>query len=338
MVGDSWSAINNSGQSNDIKFSGLSIFSKEHYAPILFEQRQHFPQLLTILSPTYANTVVLFLKQLFANIIHITSPEFLFLTGGTHPTHHVPGLGLLHWFEVITIIAGWYWFWKEKQPWQAVVAGWVVLATLPALITFESTHPIRFLPGLVPMAIISSYGLARLVYILATQVRLPQTRFFSLILIVAVIIYSWYYTVATYFIQFPVNAKDTWPWYTQQLVSKTWPIRENYDLVIMQGESSSPYIYFLYYQQLNPQQLSSTMQYYPEDKEGFEHVKQLDNIHFETVAWDKLEGHVDRVLYVLRPSEIPGDKLAKTEYRVIDRITDPNSKVELILLEYARFR
>lgn len=329
--------LNNSSVANTVKFSGLSIFSREHYAPILFEQRQRFPQLLSLLGQGYANTATLFFGQLFANVANISSPTFLFLTGGSHPSHHVPGLGLLHWFELATLIIGGYCFWQERKRWQVLVAGWLLLATLPALITFEATHPIRFLPGIAPLAVISSYGLLQLIKVISgLKHRWVKTG--ARLGLAGVVLGAYSFAVLTYFVQFPQTSKDTWPWYMEQIVAKVWPIKDQYNLVLMQGESSSPYIYFMYYNQLDPLLVKDQLGYYPEDKEGFEHVQKLSTLYFQTVVWDDLEGHVDKVLFVLRPSEIPGDKLAKPEYKVLDRITDPASKQEFVIFEYVRFR
>jgi hypothetical protein len=171
------------------------------------------------------------------------------------------------------------------------------------------------------------------------EIKLNKTfKYGSWLTVSVVIIGAYAFALLTYFFQFPFTAKDSWPWYMEQIVAKVWPIKDQYDLVIMQGESSSPYIYFLYHNQLDPSTLKEHIKYYPEDKEGFEHVQQLSSLYFQTVVWDDLEGHVDKVLFILRPSEIPGDKLAKPEYKVLDRVIDPASKVEFVILEYVRFR
>lgn len=325
----------NSQTANTIKFSGLSIFSRQHYASVLFEQRQRFPATLQAAAIVYANSGVLIGQQLVSNLLSITSTGFLFLNGGSHPTHHIPGLGLLHWFEAVSLVIGLYWFNRERESWQKIIFGWLVLAMIPALITFEATHPIRFLAGVAPLAIISGYGLGKAASSIHSkwQRKIIIQRGFFFVGLVCVF-YSVFYALSTYFIQFPKTGQTTWPWYMKQLVTRVWSIKDQYDVVIFQGESASPYIYFLFYNQLNPVELVTRMSYYPETEEGFEHVKQLDSIRFETAIWTDFEGRSEKILIVLLNEEIPGDKFTKADYQVIDTISSPDSEVQFTLLEY----
>lgn len=327
--------FNNSTTANTVKFSGLSIFSKEHYATVLFEQRQRFPAVLAPVALFYTNSTVLIAQQFVTNVLSMLSTNFLFLHGGSHPSHHVPGLGLLHWFEMISVIVGLYWFNRERFSWQMLVFNWLLLAMIPALITFEATHPIRFLAGIIPLAIMSGYGLGKLLLTVYFESKASALiRRGTLAVGSLLIFYSIFYALSTYFVQFPKTGQTTWPWYMKQLVSRVWPIKDQYDKIIFQGESSSPYIYFLFYNQLHPSDLPNRMSYYPETEEGFEHVKQLDNISFETAIWTDFEGRSEKILIVLLTEEIPGDKFTKADYQVIDTIASPDSEVQFTLLEY----
>jgi hypothetical protein len=53
------------------------------------------------------------------------------------------------------------------------------------------------------------------------------------------------------------------------------------------------------------------VQRYEPDKEGFIHVKQLDNIYFQTIDWDQLTSWActKKLVLILPPKDLPEDKV-----------------------------
>lgn len=327
--------LSNTGSANSVKFSGLSIFSREAYADQIFTERTRFSSLYAEVAKLHSNSLQKVSTQFTKQLLSILSPSYLVLNGGGHPTHTFPGFGILHTFELTTLVVAFYTIWKQRQRWQLFTFAWLLTTVLPAAITFESTHPIRMIGALLPLTILSSFGLHTMLgHIGKIRSRAKLLGFGILFFIIS---YSYFQVVTSYFFQFSETNHANWPWYMKQIVDEVGPIQSEYDMVILQGESSSPYVYFLLYGKVNPNSLSEDIEYYSQDDEGFQHVKRYKNIYFQTAEWKQLEGHVDSILYVLRPDEIPGDKLERREYRILKEIQHPESDTKYLLLHYDRF-
>lgn len=322
-----------SEQANRTKFSGLSIFDKESYSQELFSKRQYFSPSLQPLAPLFINTPTLIIRQLADNVLKVFSPDFLILRGGSHNSHNITGVGNLHRFEIVFIIIGLYFFWKEHRSWQKLVMIWILVALVTTIITFEANHTIRFSPALVPLELVTAYGVVSLWLWMKEHFRSPF-RVGVMLLLIMIVVGSYLHYLVTYFVVFPKQDKDFWPWYMPQIVSQAMVRRHNYERIIMSELESSPYIYFLYHSRYDPTKLAKNLEFLPPDEEGFQHVRRLENIYFESTDWGADEKEFNKILYIVRPKAIPGDKYTSANYEHLFKVSAANAEIEYQFLEY----
>lgn len=331
--------------SNQVKYSGLSIFSPQKN----IEQRAQENLILqesglNWLRPVYSSRPVFVANTVFLNLFSIFDPDFLFLHGGNHGSHNVPGVGNLYWFEIITLSVAVYQCLKEKKSWQVWILGWLGLAVVAPTLTIEANHSVRFFPGVVPFVVLSAFGIYTLVgkgpsllrfsgidwSVLQTILQKKTLIFITS----AVVLISVLRFFITYFYIDPVLFPDRWPWFMKDLVVKEQLIEENFDQVYMQGETSSPYIYFLFYQPWRTLRDEQTIERYLPTNEGFVHVKEVGKLKFGQIDWQAVRKDTGHHLLIVRDNEIPADVLEMAEYKVLDTISRPHSDIKYYLLGY----
>jgi len=73
-----------------------------------------------------------------------------------------------------------------------------------------------------------------------------------------------------------------------KLAQTIFKYKSNPGAVLTQSPSSSPYIWYLFENKIDPRLAQQSLIHYPATEESFIHVKQLENIYFETINWDDL--------------------------------------------------
>ena len=322
-----------SAKSNQVKLNGLTIFSAPAYREELFRRRQLVSVVPFLLSRVYASTPTLIVEKLITNTFDMLDPHFLFLHGGSHGSHNITGIGNLYAVSIIFVILGLTGFVNEKKEWQKIILGWLILAALPALITIEASHSTRFSSAIIPLEIISAYGFLKLLSLVSairTQdvIKKVVSLFFCML-----IFSSFIYYLILYFVVFPQQNENRWPGYMRKLTSIVANNYSSVDQIFMQGESSSPYIYFLFYHHDLWDHPNGELYYYPVDGEGFHHVARLGNIYFQNIDWNELETRERTSLVVVTPKELPEDKVGKEGYSVIDSIADSKGETLYLIIK-----
>jgi 4-amino-4-deoxy-L-arabinose transferase-like glycosyltransferase len=329
---------------NQTKLSGLSIFDTQSYAEQIFINRSLFGDKLQFLSRIYINSGTAIIDQLQRNIFAVYSPRFLFFEGGTHGAHDIAHTGKLYPFEILTLLIalGTLITQIKKNPknkkfklpvWTQFILLWITSATVAPIITFEAAHSIRFSPALPGLAMLSAFGLLQIINWLRKQKLIY--KFPITVLITLITTYSIVFFTLHYFVVAPTKDLDHHNWQMKRLAQLIKEKENNYDLIIFNNYTWSPYIYLLYEWQYPPQNLTNNLEYLPLDHEGFKHVKRLDNINFGTKNdWLKNEKSGQSILYVSSQDQIPGDKFQNPFYQIEYQLTDPHSQQTWILLSY----
>jgi len=316
---------------NQTKLSGLSIFDKSSYSVVMEENRGYFENRNSLLAKLHSNNFYFIFNQAQRNIADIFSSKFLFFEGGSHGSHDIPGTGKMHPVAFIFLIIAGYKFltiWQEKklEKWHKVIMAWLLVSIVAPFITFEAAHTIRFSPALFSLEFLSAYGL----FILLEKALKDNKYKIIAGLTIFILLYSFVYFFATYFFVAPKRDIDKHNWQIERLVELVNDRGDRYDLISMPGTEWSPYIYFLLFNQTDPNSLSKDLEFYDPDHEGFRHVKRLGNIHFSLIDWNDQSGK--SVLYVIKSKEVPGDKLESEKYRLEYSLTNPYAKHEWLLL------
>jgi len=290
---------------NQIKFSGLSIFSLNAYGTVVDSSRKAFTDPGNLFFALSANKVGALFEQVQTNFFRLISPEFLFLQGGANHGHNITGFGNLYPLIFFGLVVGIASVIIERKKWLFLLGGWLLAASVAPMITFEANHTTRFSPGFLVLEVLSVYGWLKIVVAVR---KTAGKKWFTIILsaLTLGLAYSAYRFLIHYYFVFPVRDAQYWLWQIKPIVYFVENVQDEYDAIYMQDEKYSPYIYFLFYEPGDPQQLSSRIEYYPVDAEGFHHVKRLDNIYFQTINWDDHPLYADKkILFIVEENKMP---------------------------------
>lgn len=317
---------------NQTKLSGLSIFDKTSYSVVMEENRGYFESRNSIFAKIHSNNLFFIFNQAQHNIADIFSAKFLFFEGGSHGSHDIPGTGKMHPVAFIFLMIAGYkiltlWQQKKLEKWHKIIMAWLLISVIAPFITFEAAHTIRFSPALFSLEFLSAYGL----FLLLEKSSKNNVKYKIItVLTIFILLYSFVYFFTTYFFVAPKRDIDKHNWQMERLVELVNEKSDKYDLISMPGTEWSPYIYFLMFNQTDPNTLSEDLEFYEPDHEGFRHVKRLGKINFELIDWNDQSGQ--SVLYVIKSKEVPGDKLKSSAYELEYSLTNPYAKHQWLLL------
>jgi hypothetical protein len=85
---------------------------------------------------------------------------FLFLHGDVNPRHSLQYFGQLYYLDAVFAALGALFLWRKRPILAVWLAGWWVIGTIPAALTFAAPHALRTLPTLPVWILLSSFGVA----------------------------------------------------------------------------------------------------------------------------------------------------------------------------------
>lgn len=320
-------------KANSTKGNGLLILNQTYQNEI--DQNRKFLRDKPLLAKIYANSWAFKLANLRDNVFQTFSWDFLVIHGGVNGAHNISLIGNLYPYEMVFILIGLVYFLSEKKLWQKKVLLWLLAALCAPILTIEANHTIRFIAALVPLEILTFYGVYQTILYLKKQNQLIKTSL--LLLIIFTCVYSWFYYFISYYLVAPKKDIDRHNWALEDISKEIWQNKDQYDLVMSDESTTSLYIYLLYYGQYDPNKLQDNLVYYPHDAEGFSHVKSLENVVFAAPNFIENETQdYQKILYVLKKWQIPEELWIKGTYKYIKEFKDENAKETYIMFEYEK--
>ena len=268
----------------------------------------------------FYNEPLNFLRGILGRFFNHFSVRFLFFEGDwANPRHTPPYQGVLVIGDAIFLLVGTVAFLREKISKEKLfVVLWLVLATLPSILSRDQVHAVRSFNLVVPFIIIISFGIN---YLLQNSKRI----FF----IFAVLVYSatYVYFLDAYFVHQPIHNSQYWQYGYKRMVEEITPIQKNYKQIIIEQSYDQPYIYFLFYQKYDP--VKWQKQAYLKQDNGLDvgHVEKFDNICFCAIDWSRDRGdHGD--LIVADTKVIPPlDSNDPKQFKLVDEIKYLDNKI-----------
>ena len=218
---------------------------------------------------------------------------FLFVSGDEIQRNRVPETGQLYLFEVITVILGLCVLFSsiiQNSKFIILILYWLLIAPIPASLTFQSPHALRSQNMVIPLTIISAIGLAYLTRIIHTSK--PFFRFAFYILLTTVIVWSF----SRYLHMYYVHMSKEYPYSSQygvkELINYIEDGGRTFKNIVVTNKYDQPYILFLFYTKYPPQLFQKEHILTPRDKYGFSTVETYANYIFKSIDWDS-----DKLLY-----------------------------------------
>ena len=237
------------------------------------------------------------------------NPDFLFLHGDGGRQHHAVNMGMLYLWELPFILAGIYILLKKRNKRIIILLLMFAIAPIPSAITTGTPHPVRAILMAPAFSIFTSVG----VYFLLFRSRKLLNKVFIVACLTA-FIFNFIYYIHQYYVHTPIAYGDFWQYGHKEAFAYVKPLEENYDKIIFTYAYDQPYIYYLFYNKIDPAWYQKNWNYL-----GNGEVERMRRVigkyEFKKIEWGK-DSKFTNTLLIGAPSEIPqgNGSLLKTIY------------------------
>jgi hypothetical protein len=244
--------------------------------------------------------------------------EFLFLSGDTIQRNKVPETGELYLFEIFTLGIGLFSILKrvgkrqmpdhvrhdEVDGWK-ILLWWLLIAPTAAALTFQSPHALRAENMVIPLEIISAYGLYVLCMWSKNNIR-AKNLLFSVYCLLFIVV-SWNFT--RYIHMYYTHMSKEYPYSSQygvkELVDYIDNSSDSSKDVIVTTRYDQPYILFLFYLKYPPAEFQKDHQLTQKDQFGFSTVNHFGNYYFQPIDFSNLKTQMPGSIIAGTKEEIP---------------------------------
>lgn len=285
------------------RVTGVGLFADQGPFARINEQRGEHPDFKATTPRILHNKVVNYTLAFLKNWLAHYHGEFLFLTGDIIQRNKVPETGQTYLISFIYLVVG-FWFIAQKlnRSWKIIIL-WLLIAPMGAALTFQSPHALRSENMVVPLEIISAFGLANIIMRLGNQ----KKYFFIVGRLSLVFVIFWQLT--RYEHMYWVHMAQEFPYSSQyglkELVSYVTDNQNKYNKIIVTDRYDQPYILFLFYMRYSPAKFQPSHDLTPRDNYGFSTIRNFDKYEFRPITWDKDQPTNPQSLIIGTDQEIP---------------------------------
>lgn len=250
------------------------------------------------------NRRVIFGRDILSGYVDHFNFNFLFLNGDAANRHHAYGMGMLYLWDFPFILMGLYLLAKNRDKGSKIVLCWFLVAPIASALTKATPHAVRALLYLPTYQIFAALGIYQIIKLYKSD-PITGGRNFNLnknILISVICILlsaNILYYLHSYYIHTPKVYADAWQYGYKQLVEKLIS-RTDFSQAIITYQYDQPYIYFLFYQKIDP--------LWYQNHWGSGEVQRANrafgNYIFRDIDWAK-DSQLQDAILVGTPKEIP---------------------------------
>lgn len=284
--------------------AGVGLFADEGPFWRTNEQRGQHESLRSPLSLVLHNKPVNYTLAFFENYTEHFAGDSLFMRGDGIQRNKVPDMGQLYLFDLLFLSLGLILIARKISSWKVVLL-WLLVAPIPAALTFQSPHALRAQNIIIPLSIISAFGLLSLWDWARTSVRGVVG---GLVVAGLVLLVSW--DVTRYLHQYYFHMAKTYDFSSQygvkELVSYVGQNQDRYEKIIVTDRYDQPYILFLFYLSYPPEKFQGAHELTARDEFGFSTVRDFDKYTFISIGdFDQMRDRYPNALIVGAADEIP---------------------------------
>jgi len=260
------------------------------------------------------NRRVIFVKEIASSYLVHFDPNWLFLEGD-NARHHAPGMGLLYLLDLPFLLLGLYLFIFSKfsRKTKYLVFSWLLLAPVPASITFDVPHAVRTMNMLPMLLIFISLGYVSFFQdinkylVLSKKYKVWGIGVYCLFFIAACFNFGYY--LNQYFVQQNYYNAIDWQYGYSQAIPAIEQIKNQYQKVVVSDKvpMDESYMFFLFYLRFPPQQYQNLV---AQGKNLTPDLHEFDKYEFRTFDWNT-EKLKKNILYIGTVNDFPTNIVAK---------------------------
>ncbi len=252
-------------------------------------------------------------REVIGRYLSHFNPDFLFVSGDLlRARYRVPGVAEIYLIFLPFLGIGLYQLAKQKV-W--LILGLLLIAPLPAALTFETPSTVRALTMTVPLSGIIGCGLVTAYAWIKNWPRFSHSLI--LLALVTLFTYQFIYYLNSYFFLNQIHQPYDWQDGYKELVSKVDNLKTDYDQFVITDVRGTPYIFFLFFERYDPLkwQAQANQAIEPAKAFNFIAIRRLDNLWFVNEPCPLTKVFPGKTLYVCsQKSESSDVKLVDTIY------------------------
>ena len=246
------------------------------------------------------------------------NPDFLFIHGDGGVQHHAVDMGMLYLWDIPFVLAGIYYLLRKHNRFTWVLFLAFLLSPIPASITTGTPHPVRAIGMILGFHIFSAIG----VIFFWEKIILFKNSFVKIAIIligISSLALNMIYYLHQYYVHTPVEYGYFWQYGYKEALLYAKDQEEKFDKIIMTYKYDQPYIYYLFYNTIDPSWYQKNWDYNKNGKiDRFKRV--IGKYTFRNIDYPR-DAHIPHMLLIGTPDEIPN------KAKVLKVIKFPDGKV-----------
>ncbi len=230
--------------------------------------------------------------------------SFLFLKGDENSRFSTMDVGVMYLWQFPALLIGALVLFRKREGEWWIIPTWILLAIVPAAVARETPHALRIENAIPFYQILTAYGLVHLWHslkekILSNKWTTTIKSIGGLIIVVSFIYFIWGLTV-----HYSRETSVDWQYGYKDSLKYAKENESKYDQVRFTGKLGRPYIYYLYYNRILPEDFrrDSTIR---RDEFGFVYVERVGKYTFASPTINEAPFGDSNVLVIEDRKRVP---------------------------------
>lgn len=292
-------SVNSEGQT---RFKGSSVLYESNTFQREFDEMQYEAKLNINLPRKLFHEIPMLTNAGLISRGYLShfSPDFLFFN--IHQRlNFTPNVGLLYLWMLPFILSGIYFLIKKYDPKSAaLLIITMLIAPIPASVTFDIPHAIRVFLISIPIVIIASIGIYEVFQFLK---RKKIIYLVILIILIATIFLSGWQFYRQNQIHLTRERAEHWQYGRREMTQYLMENKNKYDKIIVSNNLEWPYIFVLYYSKYDPNKYLS--QGGTISGSWNNENNKFENFYFRNFQIKEKGSNNNKTLFVGKPDEFP---------------------------------
>ena len=236
-------------QDTGARLSMVTIFSdpallKQSADKLVIAKNSH-----NVIDEVLYNRRVIFVPTMIRGYFDHFRFDFLFLRGDGGVQHHAYNMGMLYLWDFPFILLGIFSLIKKTNRRVLLLIILFILGPLPSSITSGTPQPIRAIAMIPAFQIFSAIGLFSLFKMFAKEkaTAMVVTSGAAILLLI-----NFGYYLHSYYVVTPIKYGYFWQYGNKQVIAYARENETKYSRIIMSYQYDQPYIYYLFYNKIDP--------------------------------------------------------------------------------------
>lgn len=210
------------------------------------------------------------------------SPEFLAIDGDSNKRFGFMGMSPITPLLYLFAFLGLYYLFKNKEPHRFFLVSLALIAPLTGALSWAETSLTRALFLLVPLTLLSAYGIYQFILLFKKQRIYPYIVGILIFAQVMLLYYSWDFYL-NHYPKRPI-VSQAWQYGYKDLANFIKENYDTYDRFYVTKKNGQPYIFMLFYLSYPPEKYQKQASLTPLDEFGFGQVEKFDKFDFNFPA------------------------------------------------------